>query len=215
MISRSFSRNEAFFSTFSWKVDRNAKTWLFVRKVGRFCPDRWFLVLFYEMRHFLHFFPEKLIEMQRHGSLFDKLQSFGQIDDFWFFFTKSSTFCNFFLKSSSKCKDMVVCSKSCKVFAKSMMFRAFSRIEPLFANFCWKVHRNTKHGSSSTKLHSFGQIDEFSWFFTKSGRFRKCLTKSSSKRKNMVVCSKSCKFWPNPSFFVFFHEMNHVLQPFP
>ena len=34
------------------------------------------------MRHFLQVFPEKFIEMQRHGSLLKKLQSFGKIDDF-------------------------------------------------------------------------------------------------------------------------------------
>ena len=39
-------------------------------------------MLFDEMRHFLQLFPEKLMEMQRHGSLFEKLKSLGQIDDF-------------------------------------------------------------------------------------------------------------------------------------
>ena len=45
-------------------------------------------MLFHEMKDFLQLFPEKLIEMQRHGSLFEKLQSFGQIDEFSCFFTK-------------------------------------------------------------------------------------------------------------------------------
>ena len=50
---------------------------------------------FSEMRHFLQLFPEKLIEMQRHGSLFEKLQS----------------------------------------LPRSMISRAFSRNEALFATF--------------------------------------------------------------------------------
>ena len=44
------------------------------------------------MRHFLQLFPEKLIEMQSHGSLLEQLQSFGQIDDFSCFLTKLSHF---------------------------------------------------------------------------------------------------------------------------
>ena len=136
MIFRAFLRNEVLFTTFSWKVDRNAKTWQFPREVAKFWPNRWFFLLFHEL----------------------------------------FTFFNLLLKSSSKDHNMVVCSK---------------------------------------KLHSFGQIDKFSCFFTKWCSFCNCLPKSSSKRKNMVLCSKSCKFWPNPWFFVVFHEMNHILQRFP
>ena len=36
----------------------------------KFLPNRWFFVFFHEMRHFLQLFPEKLIEMQRHGGFF-------------------------------------------------------------------------------------------------------------------------------------------------
>ena len=145
MISRAFSRNGTF-CNFLLKSSWKCQNMVVCSKRCKFWPNRWFFVLFHEMTHFLQLFPEKFIEMQRHGSLFEKLQSFGQIDDFSFFFTKWGPFCNFFLKSSSKCKDMVVCSKSCqiKVLAKSMFFRAFSRNEPLFATFCWKVHPNTK-----------------------------------------------------------------------
>ena len=45
-------------------------------------------MLFHEMKDFLQLFPEKLIEMQRHGSLLEELQRFGQIDEFSCFFTK-------------------------------------------------------------------------------------------------------------------------------
>ena len=45
-------------------------------------------MLFHEMRKFLQLFPEKFIEMQRHGSLFEKLQRFVQMDDFSCFLTK-------------------------------------------------------------------------------------------------------------------------------
>ena len=129
-----------FFLKSSWKC----QDIVVCSKSCQFWPNRWFFVLFHEMRNFLQLFSEKFIEMQRHGSLFEKLQSFGHIDDFSCLFTKWSTFCNFFLKTSSTCKDMLVCWKSCKVLTKSMIFRAFSRNQALFATFSWKLHRNAK-----------------------------------------------------------------------
>ena len=42
-------------------------------------------------------------------------------------------FPTFSLKVHRNAKNMVVCSKSCIVFAKSMISRAFSRNEALFA----------------------------------------------------------------------------------
>ena len=164
------------FCNFLLKSSWKCQNMVVCSKRCKFWPNRWFFVLFHEMRPFLQLFPEKFIEMQRHGSLFEKLQSFGQIDVFSCFFTKWAAFCNLLLKSSSKHQNMVLCSK---------------------------------------KLHSFGQIDEFSCFFMKWGGFCNFLLKSSSKRQNMVVFSKSCKFWPNPWFFVLFHEMNHFSQLFP
>ena len=91
-------------------------------KSWKFWLNRCFCVLFHEMRPLLQLFPEKFIEMQRHRSLFEKLQRFCQMEDFLCLFTKYGTFCNFFLKSSSRRKDMVLCSKSWKVLAKSMVF---------------------------------------------------------------------------------------------
>ena len=47
---------------------------------------------------------------------------------------------------------MVVCSKSCKVLAKSIIFRAFSRIEPLLATFAERFIEKQKHGSLFGKV---------------------------------------------------------------
>ena len=96
-----------------------------------------------------------------------------------------------------------------------MIFHGFSRNRALFATFWWKVDQNAKTCQFVRKVSSFGQIDDFSWFFTKSGTFWKFLLKSWSKRKNMPVCSKSVKFWPNRGFFMVFNKMRHVLQVFP
>ena len=94
-------------------------------------------------------------------------------------------------------------------------FSCFFTNWAIFCNLLLKS--SSKHQNMvvcAKKLHSFCQIDEFSCFFTKWGSFCNCLPKSSSKRKNMVLCSKSCKFWPNPWFFVLFHELSRFLQPF-
>ena len=162
-----FSTEWGTFCNFLLKSSWKCQDMLVCSKSCKLWPNRWFLVLFHEMRHFLQLFPEKFTEMQRHGSLFEKLQRFGKMDDFSCFFTKWSTFCNFFLKSSSKWKDnfiemqiddfscfftkwgtfcnfFLVCSRSCKVLAKWMIFRAFSWIEQHFATFCWKVHLKPK-----------------------------------------------------------------------
>ena len=100
-------------------------------------------MLFHETGHFFNFFPEKFIEMPKHGSLFEKLQVLAKSMIFRAF-SRNGTFGNFFLENSSKCKNIEVCSKSCKDLAKLMIFRAFSRHEQLFATFCCNVHRNVK-----------------------------------------------------------------------
>ena len=53
-----------------------------------------------------------------------------------------------------------------QVFRKCMSFRAFSQNESLFPTFSLKVHRNAKTWRFFEKLQSFGQVDDFSCFFT-------------------------------------------------
>ena len=49
-----------------------------------------------------------------------------------------------------------------QVLAKSMIFRAFSRNEPLFATFSSKVDQNAETWLFPRKVASFGQMDDFS-----------------------------------------------------
>ena len=174
-----------------------------------------FSCFFYEMRHFLQLFPEKFIEMQRHGSLFEKLFRFGQMDDLSCFFTKWGTFYNSLLKSWSKCKDMVVSSKRFKVWPNWWFLCFFSH----WATFCNLLLKSSSKDKNmivcSKKLHSVGQIDDFSCFLTKWRTFCNFFLERSWKCQDIVVCSKSCKFLPNPWFLVFFHEMRHFFQLFP
>ena len=120
--------------------------------------------------------------MPKHGSLLEKLQSFGQIDDFSCFFTKRSTFGNFFLENSLKCKNIEVCSKSCKDLAKLMIFRAFSRHQQLFQLFATMFIETSKHGSFLGNLQ-VDKIDDFSCFFPRRRTFCNFFLESSSKGK--------------------------------
>ena len=95
-----------------------------------------------------------------------------------------------------------------------MSFRAFPQNEAGFASLCHKVYRNVKIWLFSRKVPSFGESDDFSCFFTKWGTFCNFFLKSSWKCQDIVVCSKNCKFWPNRWYFVFFHQMRHLLQLF-
>ena len=107
-------------------------------KSCKFWPNRSFFVIFHEMRHFLQLFPEKFIQMQRHGSLFKKLQNFGQIDDFSSFLTNWATFCNLWLRSSLKTQNMVVCSKRSHSFSQIDEFSCFFTKWGSFWNFSLK-----------------------------------------------------------------------------
>ena len=155
--------------------------------------------------------------MPKHGSLLEKLHSFGHTDYFSCFFAKWGTFCIFLLKSSFKCKNMVVFSKSCMALAKSMIFRPISQNEALFATFFWNIYRKAKTWELAPKVAKFWpnrwSVVIFH-FFTKWATFWHFLLKSWQKRRNMVVSSKSCKFRPNQWFSVIFHEMSHFFHLF-
>ena len=152
--------------------------------------------------------------MQRHGSLFEKLLRFGQIDDLSCFFTNWATFCNLLLKGSSKNQNMVVWLKSCIVFAKSIIFGAFSRNEAVFWNFFLKSSWKCQDMVVCYKSCKFCQIHGFSCFFKKWGTFCNFFLKSWSKCKDMVVCSKSCKVFAKSMIFRAFSRIEQLSTTF-
>ena len=91
-IFHAYSRNGAVFGTFCWKVHPKAETWWFSRKSCKFCPNRWFFILFCERRPFLQPFAENSTQTPKHGGLLENVSSFGQIDDFSCFF--ENAFCS-------------------------------------------------------------------------------------------------------------------------
>ena len=219
------------------------------------------------MSHFWQVLAKNFMEMPKHGSLFEKLQSFGKINDFSSCFTKRGTFWTFFLKVHRKAKtwelvskvakfwpnrwfrhfsrkaflqlfaeNLLVSSKSCKFRPNRWFSVIFHEMSHFFHLFAEKLTKTLKHGSFIEKLQAlsksmifrafwrneplFLQLFAFRdmqnrWFFVhflEMSHFLQLFPEKLSR--NMVVSSKSCKFWPNGWFFVLFREMSHFLQLF-
>ena len=116
------------------------------------------------------------------------------------------------------------------VYIEHSLFRIFNSALQLYgwynrSAFKWTFIPQKTHIKILTNLISdqtlgvwiitwFSQIDDLTWFFKSTNTFCKLLLKSWQKRWNRVACTKSCNFWPNRWFFVVFHEIMHLLQPF-
>ena len=207
-----FSAKFATFCEYWLKRSSKRRNTVVASKSLKFWPNRRFFVFFLEMRHFLRLLCEKFVKTPKHHGFFDKLATFAQMDDSSPFSTKWETFCHFWLKSSSERRNTVVSSKNLQVFAKSTICTLFSRNKALFATFAWKVRQNDETRWFLRKSCKFCEIDDFSRFFAKWGTLFNFWPKSSSKRRNTVVSSKSVHFWPNRRVVVFFREMRHSLQ---
>ena len=100
----------------------------------KFWPNRWFFVLFHEKRHFFQLFPEQFIEMQRHGSFFEKLQSFGQIDGFSNKLPCFGVLMNFSAKGWKKCliswksTKSYIFGENLQLFEQTTMFWHFHEL---------------------------------------------------------------------------------------
>ena len=154
-------------------------------KVGKNVGTRWFL---------------------RKGS------NFGQIDDFGCFLTKWGSFCHFWLKSSSKRRNTVISSKSCKFWPNRRFFPFFREMRDSLPLLAEKFIKTPKHSGLFEKLEVLDKSTIFRVFFTKWGIFCVFCLKSSSKRRNMALSSKTWKFWQNWRFFVVSREMRHLLS---
>ena len=73
-------------------------------KVAWFLPNRWFFVLFHEMRQFSQLFAEKFMETSRHGSFFEKCQVFRKCMSFRAFSRDDPLFPIFSLKVQRNAK---------------------------------------------------------------------------------------------------------------
>ena len=179
-------------------------------KSRKFWPNRWFSCFFTKWGTFCNFLL-KSSSKGRNVVVCLKSWEFSRNGWFFVFFHEMKDFCNFLLKSFPKRRNVAICLKSWEFRPNRWLFCDFSRNE---ARFCSKVRQNSEAWWFVRKVSRSCQIDDFSCFLTKWGTFCKFLIKSSSKRRNVVVCSKSWEFWPNRWFFAFFHEMRHFSQLF-
>ena len=189
-ISHAFSRNEALFATFCWKVDTNADSWWFPRTGFKLWRNRRVFIVFRKMRYFLQVFAEKLTETSKRGSLLQSVEHFCQIDDFSCFRAKSGTFCNFFLRTWPKRRATWWFAQKRSTILQNRRFFMLSCEMGLFLHFfAEKSTQTPKHGGFLEKVASFCQIDDFPCFSAKWGTFCNFLLKSLPKRRNVLVCS--------------------------
>ena len=223
MSFRAFSRNEPLFPTFSLKVHRNAKTWKFARKVAQFCPNRWFLVPFHEMRHFLHFLAQKFMKMPRHGSLLKKLQVLAK----WMIFRAFSRNEALFAKSGSfreKARKLMDLVKTCNFSRKLPCFDVWMHFSAKSCKHClisWKSTKTHRFGKNyapfSNKLPCFGVSMNFSakgckkwlnsWESTKNHRF---CQNFATFRTNYHVFAFPSTFQEKVAHFVQKHEKSSI-----
>ena len=105
---------------------------------------------------------------------------------------------------------MPVFSKSWKFWLNRWFYVIFHEMSHFSHLLAEKLTKTLKHGSFIGKL----QIDDFSCFLTKWATFSNFLLKSSPKRRDVAVSSKSCKFRPIKWFRVIFYEISHFLHLF-
>ena len=181
-------------------------------KGWQFWPNKRFFLFFHEMRHFLLLFSKKFMETPKYRSFFQKLRVFVNSIIFRVFSRNEAPFLQLFAQNIVKTPKRCDLLKKLRVFAKSTSFRVLSRNEALFATFCWKIHGKAETWYFVRKVDSFFEIDDFSCFVTKWDTCCNFPLKTSWKCRNVVVCSKSWEFLRNRWFFVFCHEMRHLLQ---
>ena len=150
MIFRAFSRNEPLFATFSWKVDQNAETWLFPRKVA----------------------------------------SFGQMDDFSFFFEKWATFCNFLLKSWPNAETWLFPRK----VASFGQMDDFSAKSESFREKARKIIDLAKTNNFSSKLPCLGVLVSFSAKSCKKWLISRKRTKNHPFGQNLQLFEETTMF---------------------
>ena len=143
MIFRAPSQNEPLFATFCWKVDKNAKTWWFPRRLASLGQIDDFSSFFTKWATFSNFL---LKSWPKRGKMVVGWKSCNFWPNRWCFllFHEMSHFLQLFAEKLTKTPKHGSFLEELQVLAKSMIFRAFSRNEPFSATFCWKVHRNVK-----------------------------------------------------------------------
>lgn len=140
-------------------------------------------------------FGRKVAKTKTQTWLFVQKASFGQMDDFSWFFTRRATFG---WKADETAQNKRLCKKL-PVFGQIYEFSWFLTKR---ATFGWKVN-DAKTWLFQGKVSSSGQIDDFWWVF-EMGHFLQVLCEKLLKTPNY---NDWCENWflPNGWFFMVFH----------
>ena len=209
-IFRGFSRNEAPFATFGWRVCQNPETRCFLRKVASLGQIDDLSCFFLKWGNFCALCL-KSSSKRRNTVVASKSWKFWPNRLFLVLFREMRDLLRLLAEKFVKRPKLGAFFETLQDLNKATIFRVFSPNEALFAPFGWKVRQKAKTRRFLRKVASFGEINDFSCFFAKWGTFCDFWLKSSSKRRNTVVSSRSVQFWPNRRFFVFVDEMRHLL----
>ena len=134
--------------------------------------------------------------MQKHGSLFKKLDSFCQMDDFSCFFRNWATFCNLLLKSSSKHQNMVVCSKNHRFGQNFATFRTKYHMFAFRWSFQQKVAKSASFREKARKIIHLAKSLQLFEQTTMSWHFYELFSKKLQKVPHSVQKGEKSSIWP-------------------
>ena len=194
----------------TWSKRKNTSQ--FVQKMSSFAQIDDFSWFFTKWGTFCKFWLKSWSE-RKNMPVFSKSWKFWPNRLFFMAFHEIWHFFQVLAENLIKTKNMPVCCKNVKFYPNWWFFMVFHEMRHFLRFSPEKFIKTEKHSSLFEKLIVLAKSN-FSCFFRKWGTFCNFFLKTSSKRKNMLVCSKSVKIYPNRGFFTVFNEMRHVLQVF-
>ena len=121
-------------------------------KSVNFWPNRRFLIVFHKMRHFSHFFAKKLIEKDKHTTLFEKLQVLAKWTIFHGFSRNEALFKSFCWKGDQNAKTCHFVRKVSSFSPNWWFFMVFHKMRNFLRLFSEKFIKREKHASFVKKL---------------------------------------------------------------
>ena len=214
-IFHAFSRNEALFATFCWKVDPNAETWWSPRKGCTFLPNRRFFMLFRKMRHFLILLAAKLTQTLQDRGLLEKVPScLAKLTIFNAFSRNEAVFATFCWKVDANAETSWFARKSCKFWPNRRFFMLFREMKHFLKLLLKSWPKRPHMVVCSKKLHILAKSTIFHAFSGTEAFSATFCWKVEPNAPRSWLARKSCTFWPNRRFFMLFRELRHFLQLF-
>ena len=116
-------------------------------KSVNFWPNRRFLIVFHKMRHFSHFFVKKLIEKDKHASLFEKLKVLATWTIFHGFSRKEALFKSFCWKGDQNAKTCQFLRKVSTFSPNRRFFMVLNEMSHVLQVFPQNLIKTQKHAT--------------------------------------------------------------------